>query len=108
MVNDRYFDLAVAADLVVTSGADEGIYLEQYFGQRPDDYQRARYFLMRQVIHMFSATIFLLLGVEGVRARGHWEQLLENVRGARFDEALGIVGERNSSGDVRLLLPSAP
>lgn len=64
-VNDRYFDLAVAANFLVANDADELIYLEGYFGQRPDDYQRARFFLMRQVLHMLSATVFLLLGSAG-------------------------------------------
>jgi hypothetical protein len=65
LLNDRYFDLAVAANFMVTNDADEWTYLEQYFGQRPDEYQRARFFLMRQVMHMFSATVFLLLGAAG-------------------------------------------
>jgi thiamine kinase-like enzyme len=65
LLNDRYFDLAVAPNFVVTNDADEWTYLEQYFGQRPDEYQRARFFLMRQVMHMFSATVFLLLGSAG-------------------------------------------
>jgi len=64
-VNDRYFDLAVAANYVLTSDADERTYLERYFGQRPDEYQRARFFLMRQVVHMLAAAIFLLLGSAG-------------------------------------------
>jgi len=39
----------------------------------------------------------------------HWEQLLQNVRQPRFDEALRIVAERNKKHEaVRLLLPSAP
>ena len=46
-VNDRYFDLAVAANFVVTNNADERTYLEQYFGRPPDEYQRARFFLIR-------------------------------------------------------------
>ena len=61
-VNDRYFDLAIVANFVITSDADELAYLERYFGQRPDEYQRARFFLMRQVLHMHASTIFLLLG----------------------------------------------
>jgi Phosphotransferase enzyme family len=65
LLNDRYFDLAVAANFMVTNDADEGTYLKQYFGQRPDEYQRARFFLMRQVLHMLSATVFLLLGAAG-------------------------------------------
>jgi len=36
-----------------------------YFGQPPDDYQRARFFLMRQVMHMFYAAVFLILGSVG-------------------------------------------
>ena len=141
-VNDRYFDLAVVANFVVTSDADEWTCLERYFGQRPDEYQRARFFLMRQVLHMFYAAVFLLLGSAGkpmsqsenlpsfrdfhervwagevsladndlkiVYGMVHWEQLLENMRRSRFDEALGIVSERNTSQEgVRLLLPSAP
>ena len=142
LVNDRYFDLAVAASFLVTSDTDEFTYLKQYFGHAPDEHQRARFFLMRQVIHMFSAAVFLLLGSAGKpisqgenppsfrdfhrrfwagevnladnhlkRAYGivHWEELLRNVRGARFDEAVGIVSQRNTNQEgVRLLLPRAP
>src|SRR5215469_16308202 len=120
-VNDRYFDLAVAANFVVTNHADEWTYLEQYFGRQPDEYQRARFFLMRQVVHMFAAAVFLLLGSAGkpisqtenlvsfkdfhrriwagevnladndlktLYGMVHWEQLLQNMRRTRFDEAL--------------------
>jgi thiamine kinase-like enzyme len=141
-VNDRYFDLAVAANFVVTNDADECTYLEQYFGQLPEEYQRARFFLMRQVMHMFYAAVFLLLGSAGkpisqsenlpsfrdfhrriwagevnfadndlkvIYAMVHWERLVQNMRQTRFDEALGIVLERNASQEsVRLLLPTAP
>ncbi|HKV04306.1 MAG TPA: phosphotransferase [Candidatus Acidoferrales bacterium] len=64
-LNDRYFDLAVVANFVVTSDAEERAYLREYFGQPPDEYQLARFFLMRQVLHMFYAAIFLLLGSSG-------------------------------------------
>lgn len=64
-LNDRYFDLAIVANFVVTNEADERTYLAGYFGQPPDEYQRARFCLMRQVMHMLSAAVFLLLGSEG-------------------------------------------
>jgi len=64
-VNDRYFDLSVAANFLVTNDADEIVYLEHYFGQRPDEYQRARFFLMRQMVHIFYAAVFLLLSSAG-------------------------------------------
>ena len=141
-VNNRYFDLAIVANFVVTNDRDERTYLEEYFGQPPDKYQLARFFLMRQVLHMLSAAVFLLLGSAGKMIRQdetppsfrdfheriwageidladndlkvvygmvHWEELLENVRQPRFDEALRIISERNTSQEgVRLFLPSAP
>jgi thiamine kinase-like enzyme len=141
-VNDRYFDLAVAANLLVTTDEEEMTYLEQYFGGRPDEYQRARFFLMRQVVHMLAAAVYLLLGSNGKPSSRsqtlpsfadfhrriwagevnlanndlkilyglvHWQQLLQNMRQPRFDEALGIVSERNTSQEgIRLLLPTAP
>ena len=64
-VNDRYFDLGIVANFVVTSDADELTYLGEYFGRMPDEYELARFFLMRQVLHMLSAAVFLLLGSAG-------------------------------------------
>jgi len=139
-VNDRYFDLAIVANFVVTDDGDERTYLEEYFGLPPDEYQLARFFLMRQVLHMLSAAVFLLLAGKPIRqdetppsfrdfhdriwageidladndlkvvyGMVHWEELLQNVRQPRFDEALRILSEWNTSQEgVRLLLPSAP
>ncbi len=140
-VNDRYFDLAVAANFLVADDADELTYLEPYFGHRPDEYERARFFLMRQVLHMLSATVFLLLGSAGkpinlseklpsfrdfhrriwagevnledndlkiMYGMVHWEQLLQNIRQARFEEALRIVSNRHAcQEDIPRLLPLA-
>ena len=59
--NDRYADLAVAANMIVTSDAEEDIYLSEFFEQEPDRYQRARFFLMQQVAHIFYTMAFLIL-----------------------------------------------
>ncbi len=64
-LNDRYADLAVVANLVVTNQAEENIYLREYFGAPPDECQRARFFLMQQLAHVFYAMAFLLLGSAG-------------------------------------------
>jgi thiamine kinase-like enzyme len=138
-VNDRYFDLAVAANFLLANDADELTYLERYFGQQPNEYQRARFFLMCQTVHMFSATVFLLLGSAGkpidqsgklpsftdfhrriwagevnladndlkiVYGRVHWQQLLQKIRQAQFEEALRIVSDQNSDPEVmHRLLP---
>jgi thiamine kinase-like enzyme len=141
-VNDRYFDLAIVANFVVNNDSEERLFLQDYFGQPPDEYQLARFFLMRQMMHMLSAAVFLLLGASGkpvdqsekapefrdfhqriwageidladndmkvVCGRVHWEQLLQNVRRARFDESLKIVSDRHACPQsMRRLLPSAP
>ncbi len=64
-LNDRYADLAVAANHVVTNEAEERAYLQEYFGQAPDEYQSARFFLMQQVAHLFYTLGFLFLGSFG-------------------------------------------
>jgi hypothetical protein len=57
--NDRYADLAAAANMIVTDESQETLYLQEYFGNPPDSYQKARFYLMRQLAHMFYAMGFL-------------------------------------------------
>jgi thiamine kinase-like enzyme len=128
-LNDRYADLAVVANLVATNDAEERVFLQEYFGQPPDQYQLARFFLMQQVSHLFYAMVFLWQGSSGkppdesvnrrefrnfnrqfwagevtlednqmktAYGRIHLERLLQNVRQARFTEALRIVSDRHS------------
>jgi aminoglycoside phosphotransferase (APT) family kinase protein len=64
-LNDRYADLAVVANLVVSNEAAERAYLHEYFGQPPDPYQSARFFLMQQLAHMFYGMAYLLQGSSG-------------------------------------------
>jgi thiamine kinase-like enzyme len=125
-LNDRYTDLAVAANFVVTNDAEEEIYLRTYFGEAVSEYRLARFYLMRQALHMFYAMIFLLLGSSGkpieLNAKApefrdfhngiwageislasaetklryglvHMNQVLRNMRAARFQEALRIVSD---------------
>jgi Phosphotransferase enzyme family len=123
-LNDRYADLAVVANLLVSNDAEEAIYLREYFGKPRDKYQRSRFFLMQQVTHMFYAMVFLMLApvnlsekapnfqafqrrmwsgevnladkeTKIVYGRVHLERLLQNVKLARFGEALRIVAERH-------------
>ena len=63
--NDRYADLAVVANMLVANEAEEQIYLQEYFGAPPDSYQAARFYLMKQLAHIFYAMAFLSLGSAG-------------------------------------------
>jgi hypothetical protein len=64
-LNDRYADLAVVANFVVTNDDEEEVYLGTYFGEAAGEYRLAQFYLMRQMVHMFYAAMFLLLGSAG-------------------------------------------
>ena len=57
--NDRYTDLAVVGNFVVTNEIEEKEYLRRYFGTEPDEYQQARFFLMSQLMHVFYFIFFM-------------------------------------------------
>jgi aminoglycoside phosphotransferase (APT) family kinase protein len=83
-LNDRYCDLAVMANFAVSNEDEERIYLQQYFGQAPDEYQLARLYLMRQVVHMFYTMAYLWLGLRGSDTGG--KPMENNETGAELDD----------------------
>jgi thiamine kinase-like enzyme len=64
-LNDRYLDLAVVANFVVTNDAEEEAYLRTYFGEAAGEYRLAQFYLMRQIAHMGYAMVFMRLGSGG-------------------------------------------
>jgi len=64
-LNDRYADLAVVANQVVTNDEEETAYLQKYFGAAPDEYQLARFHIMQQIAHLFYTMAFLYQGSQG-------------------------------------------
>jgi aminoglycoside phosphotransferase len=60
-LNDRYVDLGVVANFFVNDDDGEHDFLQTYFGEPASEYQRARFYLMKQILHMFYASIFMLL-----------------------------------------------
>lgn len=64
-LNDRYLDLAVVANFVVTNDGEEDAYLQTYFGEAAGEYRRARLYLMRQLLHVFYPVVTMLLGRAG-------------------------------------------
>jgi len=57
--------LSVVANFVIITEADEELFLRTYFGEPPTQYQHARFYLMRQILHMSSAAVFFLIGSAG-------------------------------------------
>jgi len=64
-LNDRYADLAAVANQLVANDEEERAYLQEYFGAPADEYQRAKFFLMQQIAHLFYTMGFLFLGSAG-------------------------------------------
>jgi hypothetical protein len=64
-LNDRYLDLSVVANFVLTNEAEEEPYLQAYFGEPAGEYRRARYFIMRQLLHMAYGSFLSTLGAAG-------------------------------------------
>ena len=60
-LNDRYLDLSVVGNFLVTNEAEEKLFLRGYFETEPAEYQLARFYLMRQILHMSYAAVFLAL-----------------------------------------------
>lgn len=61
-LNDRYADLAMVANFVIRNDADESDYLKAYFREEANEYQQARFFLMRQIVHFSYFVVFTLMG----------------------------------------------
>ena len=64
-LNDRYVDLAVVANFVVATDAAEEAYLRTYFGEPAGEYRHARFYLMRQILHVAYAALLMRLGSAG-------------------------------------------
>lgn len=59
--NDRYSDLSIVANFVVTNETDEEEFLNSYFGRKVTEYEFARFYLMRQIMHMSYFTVFMVI-----------------------------------------------
>jgi hypothetical protein len=59
--NDRYSDLSIVANFLVANDADETEFLNTYFGRSVTEYERARFFLMRQIMHISYFTVFMVI-----------------------------------------------
>ena len=77
-LNDRYADLAVVANMLVANDEDEALFLNEYFGEAADEYQRARFFLAQQISHTFYAIAFLFLGSSGQQV--DWSETVPTFR----------------------------
>ena len=64
--NDRYVDLAIAAQTYTGNAEKEEMLLTSYFTE-VDDYKRARFFLMQQVCFMYYSTLSFSVAAKHAR-----------------------------------------
>ncbi|MGY0036522.1 phosphotransferase family protein [Pedobacter sp. NJ-S-72] len=59
--NDRYVDLAITANFHISVEEQEHVFLDSYFGSDLNDYNRARFFIMRQICRLVYAMLMFKL-----------------------------------------------
>jgi aminoglycoside phosphotransferase (APT) family kinase protein len=75
--NDRYVDLAITANFYIANDEHEELFLHSYFGDNLNDYNRARFFLMRQVCRMvYAMLMFKLANTLNPMGMGHDPNML--------------------------------
>lgn len=70
--NDRYVDLAITANFYVSNDEQEQLFLNTYFGDSLNDYNKARFFLMRQICRLvYAMLMFKLADTSNPMGMGH-------------------------------------
>ena len=64
-LNDPYLDLAMVANFVVRNEKEEEDFLAGYFNKPIIEYEKARLFLMQQLLHVYYFTFFILSTAQG-------------------------------------------
>lgn len=66
--NDRYVDLAITANFFAVTEGEEHMLLETYFGNDLKEYNKARFFIMRQICLIVYAMLMFRLANASVRS----------------------------------------
>lgn len=87
--NDRYADLAIMANFYVTTDEQESIFLGAYFGEQLNDYNMARFFIMRQVCFIVYAILMFKLADSNKPAGVEHNVDMQNITLATVKKQLG-------------------
>jgi len=91
-VNDRYIDLANAANYFVHTPQHEQLFLATYFDRPPDAHQLSRFFIMRQVCRIIYAMLMFQLAGRHKPAGYLHDQEMEGITVSAFG-ALRSIGQ---------------
>jgi thiamine kinase-like enzyme len=87
--NDRFADLATLGNSFVNNEAQEELFLRTYFGDSLDDVKRARYFLARQIRHLFYALVMIRVATALAPADWHYAHPTEVPSITEFRRQIG-------------------
>ncbi|PWV47672.1 choline kinase family protein [Chitinophaga sp. S165] len=88
-VNDRYIDLANAANFFLHTEAQEKLFLDTYFGRPANDYQTARFHVMRQVGRIIYSMLMLQLAAQSKPKDYVHDQEMEGITLRDFGAMMG-------------------
>ncbi|SDG59471.1 phosphotransferase [Chitinophaga filiformis] len=88
-LNDRYIDLANAANFFVHTEEQEKVFLHTYFGGPADEYKTARFYIMRQVGRIIYGSLMLQLAAKGKPEDYAHNQEMEGITLKEFSAQMG-------------------
>ncbi|WP_293308259.1 phosphotransferase [Pedobacter sp. UBA5917] len=88
-INNRYIDLANAANYFVHTIEDENAFLKTYFGKAPNDHQKACFYLMRPVCRIIYSLMMFQLAFHAKSADFKHNQEMEGMDMASFGALIG-------------------
>lgn len=87
--NDRYVDLAAAANFFVQTEEQERAFLEAYFNNAVDEYKSARFYVMRQISRIVYSILLARAGAHHEVGRALMAEAVRQMRTPGFAGALG-------------------
>jgi len=106
-LNDRYVDLANVANFFVHTPAQEADFLNSYFGASASDYQKARFYVMRQVCRIIYAMLMFHLARQSKAADYQHSSDMEGITMQTFGALMGAGKISLSNYDGQLLFGKA-
>lgn len=97
-LNDRYVDLAAAANFFIHTQEQETQFLQVYFDGQVDEYKNARFYIMRQLSRIIYAILLVQVAVRNDPAGHPLDQKMEG-------NTLRVFGERMTAGKVSMQTP---
>jgi hypothetical protein len=106
-LNDRYVDLATAANFFVQTREQETEYLRVYFDGEVDDYKIARFFLMRQISRLIYAILLVQVAARNKPAGQELDQEMEGNTLEKFGALMAAGKLSMATADGQLLYGKA-